>query len=285
MFDAHRPYLASVAYRLLGSVADADDVLQDAWLRWRTVDHGTVEDPRAYLTRTVTRLCYDLLRSARVRREAYVGEWLPEPAVVEEVSPAERAVVGEEVSLAMLAVLEKLTPAERTAFVLHDVFAVDFAEIATALDRSPEAVRQLASRARRRVGEQSGRSRPVDPAEHRRAVAAFTAAAVGGDMGALVSVLAPDVVWHSDGGGVVSAAVRPIFGADKVARTVLGLGAKFVATGEATLAPALVNGEPGLITRDAEGRLSGVMGFAVADGRITEMYIVLNPEKLRHLEA
>lgn len=283
MFEAQRRYLGSVAYRLLGSFSDAEDVLQEAWLRWHAADRAAVADPRAYLTSVVTRLCYDLLGSARVRRESYFGEWLPEPLVDDEHSPDRQAELGESVSLALLAVLEQLTPAERAAFVLHDVFAVGFDEIAGTLERSPEATRQLASRARRRVREKARRG-PVDPAEHRQAVHAFAAASSGGDLQGLLAVLDPDVVWHSDGGGIVTAGARPVLGADKVARMVAGLAAKWIGPGSGvTTSVALVNGEPGLLWSDPEGRVGGVLAFTVSGGRITEVYVVVNPEKLTHV--
>ncbi|MGW3043049.1 RNA polymerase sigma factor SigJ [Kitasatospora sp. NPDC001159] len=284
-FETNRRYLGSVAYRLLGSIADAEDVLQDAWLRWRAADRTAVTDPRAFLTTVVTRLCYDQLGSARARREAYYGEWLPEPSVSYAIapdSPAELAERGESVSLALLAVLEQLTPAERAAFVLHDVFAVGFDDIAASLDRTPEATRQLASRARRRVkdgGPQTG----ADPAEHRRAVEAFAAASTEGDILGLMEILDPDVVWHADGGGIVRAAARPVRGADKVARLVAGLVDKWF-TPEFGLGHATVNGEPGLVWYEkATGTVTGVVAFALADGRITEAYIVVNPEKLARI--
>ncbi|GAA4848260.1 RNA polymerase sigma factor SigJ [Kitasatospora terrestris] len=283
-FQTHRRYLGSVAYRLMGSVTDAEDVLQEAWLRWQSVDRSTVQDPRAFLTTVVTRLCYDQLGSARARREAYYGEWLPEPVVAAEDSPAELAELGESVSLAMLAVMEQLTPAERAAFVLHDVFAVGFDEIGATLERTPEAARQLASRARRRVREGSRRRTEVDAGEHRQAVTAFAAAAANGDIQALLAVLDPDVVWHSDGGGVVRAGVRSIAGADKVSRLVAGLLKRAgVDYPGASFAFAQVNGELGMVFRSAEGGIVGVLAFAVADGRIAEAYAMVNPEKLAHV--
>ncbi|GJF28517.1 RNA polymerase sigma24 factor [Kitasatospora sp. NE20-6] len=280
-FEAQRRYLGAVAYRLLGSLADAQDVLQEAWLRWQGVDRAGVDDPRAYLTTVVTRLCYDQLGSARARREAYFGEWLPEPVVSTDATPDELAELGESVSLAVLAVMEQLSPAERAAFVLHDVFSVGFDEIATTLDRTPQAARQLASRARRRVRE-GGRRGTVDPAEHRQAVTAFAAATARGDLQALLAVLDPDVVWHSDGGGVVSAGARPVYGADKVSRLVAGLVTRWY-TPESSYAHVLVNGEPGLLFLSAPDRIAGVMAFTVTDGRIAETYVVVNPEKLSHL--
>jgi RNA polymerase sigma-70 factor (ECF subfamily) len=279
-FEANRRYLGAVAYRLLGSVTDAEDILQEAWLRWQAADRSRVDDPRAYLTVVVTRLCYDQLGSARARRESYFGEWLPEPVVSEEDSPDRVAELGESVSLAVLTVLEQLTPAERTAFVLHDVFSVGFDEIATTLDRSPDAARQLASRARRRVRDGS-RHGTVDKAEHRQAVQAFAAATTLGDIQGLLAVLDPDVVWHSDGGGIVTAGARPVVGAEKVARLVAGLVKKF-ATPASSVAFAQVNGEPGLVFSEA-GQVVAVAAFTVAAGRIAEAYVVVNPEKLSHL--
>ncbi|MER5864543.1 sigma-70 family RNA polymerase sigma factor [Kitasatospora sp. NPDC002040] len=281
-FESLRRYLGSVAYRLLGSVSDAEDVLQEAWLRWRSTDRSKVEEPRAFLTTVVTRLCYDQLGSARVRREAYYGEWLPEPLVSEEDAPAHLAELGEEVSMALLTVLEQLTPAERTAFVLHDVFSIGFEEIAGSLDRTPAATRQLASRARRRV-KTGGRPGTVDRAAHRQVVSAFATAAAEGDLQGLVALLDPDVVWHSDGGGIVSAGVRPILGMDKVARLVAGLYAKYFTPADVGDSPVLVNGEPGLAWHDAEGKVLGVVAFTVTDGRITQAYVVVNPEKLTHV--
>ncbi|MEV7187914.1 RNA polymerase sigma factor SigJ [Kitasatospora sp. NPDC093102] len=294
-FEANRRYLGSVAYRLLGSFTDTEDVLQDAWLRWQAADRTAVADPRAFLTTVVTRLCYDQLGSARARREAYYGEWLPEPAVSYADgpdSPAELAERSESVSLALLALLEQLTPAERAAFVLHDVFAVGFEDIAASLERTPDATRQLASRARRRVrdGGRGTDGRPAhegarrtggaDPAEHRQAVEAFAAASTRGDILALMEILDPDVVWHSDGGGIVRAGVRPVHGADRVARMVAGLVAKWF-TPELATATAVVNGEPGLVWYGrSTGTVGGVLAFTVAGGRITEVYVVLNPEKL-----
>ncbi|GGQ51942.1 RNA polymerase sigma factor SigJ [Kitasatospora griseola] len=280
-FQAERRYLAAVAYRLLGSVADAEDVLQEAWLRWQSADRSNIAEPRAYLTTVVTRLCYDQLGSARARREAYFGEWLPEPLLSAEESPAELAEVGEAVSVAMLAVMEQLSPAERAAFVLHDVFAVGFEEIASALDRSPEATRQLASRARRRVRD-GGRRSTVDPAEHRQVVTAFIAAATGGDLMTLMEVLDPEVVWHADGGGIVSAGRRPLFGAIHVGRLVRKLSERSL-DAQRPLVPMLVNGELGAVWYAEPGVVSGVLAFTVADGRITSAYVMVNPEKLTHL--
>jgi RNA polymerase sigma-70 factor (ECF subfamily) len=260
------------------------------------VDRSTVREPRAFLTTVVTRICYDVLGSARARREAYYGEWLPEPLVgggpAAEVgvglgagggdakNPEELATLGESVSYAMLAVMEQLSPAERAAFVLHDVFAVGFEEVAEALGRTPEAVRQLASRARRRIRERTTQ-RAVDRAEHRKAVAAFAAASVHGDIPGLLAVLDPEVVWHSDGGGVVRAGLRPVETADRVARLVAGLTDRWVGPEVGLVLEQVdVNGKPGLAAYDGDGAVMGVLAFEVVGGRITEAYAVLNPQKV-----
>jgi RNA polymerase sigma-70 factor, ECF subfamily len=306
-FTRLRPRLLGVAYSLLGSLAEAEDVVQDAWLRLRAAaaaggdsgERGTgsdgsdaasgraIRDVTGWLVVTVSRLALDELRSARHRREEYVGPWLPEP-VVQSITagtpgafqtsdtwdPAERVTLDESMSLAMLVVLESLSPAERTAFVLHDVFGLPYGEVGEAVGRSAAACRQLATRARRHIASRAPRF-DVDPEEHRRVVNAFADACMGDDLDALVTLLDPDVVLRSDGGGVVSAARRPIVGADKVARFCLGVR-RF---GDRTRVPALVNGLPGLvILRD--GRLAGVMAVSVAKDRITAIDMVMNPEKL-----
>ncbi|MFI0482688.1 RNA polymerase sigma factor SigJ [Actinomadura sp. 9N215] len=278
-FESCRGHLWSVAYRILGSVADADDALQETWLRWRQADQDAVRSPRAYLTTTVSRICYDTLTSAQARREAYVGQWLPEP-VVDEPGPEERVTLDESVSLALLAVLERLSPAERTAFVLHDVFDMPFGEIAEIVGRSAGAVRQLASRARGRVREYGPRRTP-DRAAHVQAVEAFAAAATTGDLPALVAVLDPDVVWRADGGGVVTVALHPIAGPDRVARLVLGMVERWYAGMSAEFRD--VNGAPGVVILDGDGAVDSVLAFTVADGRITEVDVVRNPAKLRHV--
>jgi RNA polymerase sigma-70 factor (ECF subfamily) len=284
VFEAQRRYLGAVAYRLLGTVDDAQDVLQEAWLRWREVDHAAIESPRAYLTTVVTRLCYDQLGSARARREAYFGEWLPEPLVDDAAGPQDRAELGEEVSLAVMALLERLSPAERAAFVLHDVFGVGFPLIASTLDRSETAVRQLASRARKQIKDEGPR-RSVDRAAHRRAVEAFAAAASQGDIIGLMKVLDPETVWRADGGGIVGAVAHPIYGAVNVARLVAGLVRRFMVPG---VGGGLVgvNGEAGLAFHDEDGAPIAVLAFCVDDaGLITEIQVVLNPQKLTRVPA
>ncbi|MEV7010336.1 sigma-70 family RNA polymerase sigma factor [Streptosporangium sp. NPDC051022] len=275
-FAAIRPRLVGVAYGLLGSLDEAEDVVQDAWLRLGRADRDEIQDVTGWLVVTVSRLALDVLRSARVRREEYIGPWLPEP-VVAEADPADRITLAESMSLAMLVVLESLSPAERTAFVLHDVFGLSFDEVGQAVGRSSAACRQLAARARKHVTARAPRFE-VDAAEHRKVVEAFARANQGRDINALIRLLDPDVVLRSDGGGLVRAARRPIHGADRVARFLVGVAERF---GPAyCFTPTTVNGWPGLLRFD-NGTLIAVTGLSVADGRITEINTVMNPEKLR----
>ncbi|MEU0560422.1 RNA polymerase sigma factor SigJ [Dactylosporangium sp. NPDC006015] len=279
-FSAHRDHLFGVAYRMLGSRADAEDVVQDAWLRYAGADTSGVTDLRAWLTTVTGRLCLDQLRAAKVRREAYVGPWLPEPLVERlpdpsQVDPGERVSFRDSVSMALLLVLDALTPEQRVAFVLHDVFAVPFAEVAATLGTTPENARQLASRARRAVTD-GERRHTTDRALQASVLTAFTAAAAGGDIEALLKLLAPDVVALGDGGGVVSAARRPILGASDVARFVLGL---YRRTADVSIEVALVNGDLGLVVHF--GGAAAVAGFGISQsGLITGLYNQLNPAKL-----
>jgi RNA polymerase sigma-70 factor, ECF subfamily len=279
-FEQHRGHLRGVAYRMLGTFGEADDAVQEAWLRLaRQTDPTAIADLRGWLTTTTARICLDMLTSARARRETYVGPWLPEPDIqlASTNDPADRVTLDESVSMALLVVLESLSPAERTAFVLHDVFGVPFDEVAETVGRSPAAVRQLASRARQHVGERRPRFTTAAD-EHERVLNAFFAAAAVGDLDGLVRVLDPDVVWRADGGGIAPAARRPIHGAHDVARFTLGLVSH--AGPDVTYEVAIVNGALGLIVR-TDGQPLSVMAFTVADGRITEVDAVLNPEKLR----
>lgn len=281
LWQEHRRYLLAVAYRLLGSVAEAEDAVQETYLRLWQVDEGDgVADLRAWLTTVVSRICIDQLRSARVRRESYVGTWLPEPLVGDagEADPANRVTMDESVHMAMLVVLETLTPAERTAFILHDVFGVGFPQIAEVVGRTETACRQLASRARRRVRERTPRF-DVDEDEYRRVVLAFLAAAQRGDLDALVGLLAPDVVMRTDGGGVVPAARHPVQGPRKVAPLLLGLTRLYRG---ARIRMVRVNGAPGFVV-ERDGVVLGVATMSVAEGRITSIESVANPEKLRHV--
>ncbi|MGV9314986.1 RNA polymerase sigma factor SigJ [Streptomyces sp. NPDC003691] len=280
-FENHRQRLWAIAYRITGSVADAEDAVQETWLRWQKLPDGTADEPGAYLTTVVSRICYDQLTSARARRESYVGPWLPEP-VVTEGGPEERATLDESVGTALLTVLERLSPPERTALVLHDVFAVPFPEIADVVGRSSDSVRQLASRARRRVRDEAPR-RSIDRAEHRRTVEAFLAAVTGGDLEGLLEVLDPEVVWRSDGGGKVFAARVPVVGRARVAQFVSGLLRNFV-PGQAWIAIHDVNGAPGLVAADPVEGWSAVYSFTVHEGRVVGVDCSLNPDKLGHLD-
>jgi RNA polymerase sigma-70 factor, ECF subfamily len=281
VFEEQRDRLWGVAYRITGSVADAEDAVQDSWLRWQALPDGTADDPKAYLTTVVSRICYDRLTSARARRESYPGPWLPEP-VVTQAGPEERVTLDDTVGTAMLTVLERLTPAERTAFILHDVFGVSFPEIADVVGRTPEAVRQLASRARRRVRAEEPR-RTVDRKEHREAVDAFLAAVTAGDFDALLNVLDPGVVWTSDGGGKVFAARVPVVGAEKVALFVSRVARDLVPDRMRVLARE-VNGAPGLIVTDDLTGVIAVYSFTVHGGRVTGVDAILNPDKLARLD-
>lgn len=284
LFEAERPHLLAVAYRMLGSRAEAEDAVQETWLRYhRSLGGGEIRDLRGWLTTIIGRICLDVLKSARVRREAYPGPWLPEPVVSPADDPAEQVAQRQQVSLALLVVLEKLTPEQRVAVVLHDAFAVPFDEVAAVLHTSVSAARQHASRGRHAIAE--GRDRhTADLAEQRRVLAAFLTAAASGDLTALAAVLAPEVVALNDGGGVVGAARNPIVGADRVARFYAGVfGQRQRDTRHVTLAPVLVNGAAGILVRGEylDGReLLSLLTAAVADGRITAVYHQLNPVKL-----
>jgi len=276
-FQRHRQYLRAVAYRMLGSETEAQDALQEAWLRLDRRPPDDTSDLRPWLTTVVGRICLDLLRARRSRREDYAGSWLPEPVVAADDSPEKDAVMADSVGLALLVVLETLSPAERLAFVLHDVFAVPFEEVATVVGRSPTAARQLASRARRRV--QAAKPEPdADVAVQRRVVDAFLAAARGGDFEALLSLLDPGVVLRTDGGGSGPLARPPVTGAAEVAAVLQRGAAPFAPLGR----PAMVNGSPGLIV-GPPGKVLAVVGLTVVDGRIREIDIIGDPAKLRSL--
>jgi len=278
-FLAHRNLLFTVAYEMLGSAADAEDVLQETWLRWAGVDLATVRDQRAYLVRITTRQALARLRTLGRRKESYVGTWLPEPLLTAP-DVAEDAELAESVSMAMLLVLETLAPTERAIFVLREVFDLGYDEIAEAVGKSPAAVRQIAHRARAHVAERRPRGE-VTRAETRDAFDAFQRAAVTGDLQSLLDILAPDVVFLGDGGGVKQAVRAPVVGADKVARLLaLGLGRIAVA---AQLQPAQVNGYPALIVR-INGEVDTVVAVRIDDGLVTGLYAVRNPAKLSHME-
>ena len=279
-FVTHRSLLFTVAYEMLGSAADAEDVLQESWLRWAAVDHDTVQEPRAYLVRIVTRQALNHLRTVSRRREEYVGEWLPEPLLT---SPdvADDVELAENLSIAMLTVLETLGPAERAVFVLREVFDVPYDEIADAVGKTPAAVRQIAHRAKDHVAARRPRV-TVGPTEHEEVVERLVVALNSGDLQGLMDVLAPDVVSVADGGGKVrGAARRPIVGAERLARYLVGGMAKV----EGTLAASStwVNGQPG-VRMELDGVLVGVVSLTVVDGRITQVYSIANPEKLGRVD-
>jgi RNA polymerase sigma-70 factor (TIGR02957 family) len=287
VFEANRELLFAVAYRMLGTVADAEDTVQDAWLRWSAAPRSDVAEPRAYLARTVTNIALNRLRSARARREAYVGSWLPEP-VLTTAGPgtADRVELAESVSLAMMVVLESLTPEERAVFVLHEVFGFSHGEIAAAIGRSDASVRQLMHRAREHV--QARRPRfDVDAGQQREVTERFLAAAGGGDIDQLMLVLAPDVTLISDGGGKARAPLRPIMGAVKVARFLAAISAQSymgIGRSEMTAEVAEINGGPGILVT-ARGRPITAVTTVIAGGRISAIQLVANPDKLRGLGA
>jgi RNA polymerase sigma-70 factor (ECF subfamily) len=280
-YQAARPRLVRVAYAVLGVHSEAEDVVADVWLRLAAADErDPIRDVDAWATVAVARAALDALRSARMRRESYVGPWLPEP-VVTDSDPADRVTLDDAVSFALLVVLETLTPAERTAWVLHDLFGLPFAEIAPVVGRSADAVRQLASRARVHVRSQTPRV-AVDPSEHDRVVGEFLRAAAGGGLPALVATLDPEVVLTSDGGGVVSAARRPVLGADRVARFLLGIAGK--AGPNDRIAPLTVNGAAGLgLYQGAD--LSAVLSLVVTNGRVARIDLIRAPAKLANVGA
>jgi RNA polymerase sigma-70 factor (ECF subfamily) len=277
-FDALRPHLTRVAYGILGSLAEAEEVVQDAWLRLERADAAAIEDLRAWLTTVVGRLALDALGSARRRRESYVGEWLPEP-VVEEVD--ENPTLDEAVSTALLVVLERLSPAERTAFLLHDVFELPFEQVATAVGRSPAAVRQLASRARSHV--EAGKPRfPATPEDEGRIVAAFALAWQEGDHQQLLELLDPGAVMRSDGGGRVPAAGKPLLGAERITRALVAISRTSARSGHETSGRlARVNGATGLVL--LQGETKSVVSLTIDGGRIVAVDIVRNPDKLRRV--
>ena len=279
-FVAHRNLLFTVAYEMLGSAADAEDVLQETWLRWVKVDLDQVRDQRAYLVRITTRQSLNRLRTMSRRKESYVGPWLPEPLLTAP-DVAENVELAESLSVALMLVLETLSPTERAVFVLREVFDVGYDEIAAAVDKTPAAVRQIAHRARRHVDARRPRE-TVSARETQAALESFQRALETGEVQALLDVLAPEVVLVSDGGGVKQAARRPVIGADKVARFIVGGARKSGAV--ITVEPTVVNGNPALIVH-VGGELDGILAARVEDARITGLYFVRNPEKLTRVES
>lgn len=274
-FETHRSFLVGLAYRMLGSLAEAEDIVQDAFLRWREVDQAQVEHPRAYLARVVSRLCLDRMKSAQSRREQYVGTWLPEPMLA---SPSQS--IAEDLSVALLLTLERLSPLERAAFLLHDVFDMDYAEVAGAIDRSEAACRQLAARAREHVREERPRFETTEETRERLA-AAFQTAMTTGDLQTIAQILADDAVFYTDGGGKRLAALNPIYGKDKILRFLVGVGTKTPLPKPENVERVDINGLPGFVVRTAEG--VETLALEIANDRVVALYGIRNPDKLKHL--
>jgi RNA polymerase sigma-70 factor (ECF subfamily) len=282
-FEALRPRLFGIAYRMTGSVGDAEDACQDAWLRWQRVDRDSVDNAEAYLVRIVTRLALDRLQSAQRRRETYVGPYLPEPIVADDAAtqPEVAAELADSLTLAFLVLLDELAPKERAVLLLHDVFAYPFDEIAPMVDLSTDACRQLASRTRRKLDHERASLRRPDEAREHELVGNLLATIASGDIDAVIALLAPDVVLLSDGGAQRHAARRPVVGVDRVARFVVNLARRKLPTTEMHVVQ--MNGEPGVLFLDG-GVPDFTLSFAFApDGRVRRLYSQLNPEKLRHL--
>jgi RNA polymerase sigma-70 factor, ECF subfamily len=276
-FTVLRPLLFTIAYEILGSATESDDVLQDSYLRWAEVDLSTVRDTKSYLAQLVTRQALNALRAGSRRREEYVGPWLPEPLLLDEQDPSADVVLAESVSMAMLVLLETLSPDERAVFVLREVFGFDYGEIAQAVDKSAPAVRQVAHRAREHVRARRKRFDTVDPQRNAEITTQFLATAASGDVEALMAMLAPDATWTADGGGIVTAARKPVVGAEKVARAIAGL----MRRGAAALRVEMVtcNSAPAVLFY-LDDLLAGVITVEIADDKITNFYVMRNPDKL-----
>lgn len=273
----HRRYLFAVAYRLLGNASDAEDAVQEAYLRLRGATPPDLVNERAWLTTVTSRICLDVLGSARARRETYVGTWLPEPLIgYDDTDLGDTVALRESMRTAVLLVLETLSPAERVAFVLHDAFGMSFDQLATVLERTPAACRQLASRARRRVRDEAPPRKPVSAEETQRVLAAFVAASADGDLSELVHLLDPQIVLRSDGGGAVPTARKPVHGPERVLTLLSGLARRYAGV---RLEPvSLAAGDGFVLERD--GAVLGVVGIETAGGRIAELNLVVNPAKV-----
>ena len=279
-FTHLRPLLFTIVYEILGSATESDDVLQDSYLRWAEVDLSTVRDTKSYLAQLVTRQALNALRAGARRREDYVGPWLPEPLLIDKADPEADVVLAESVSMAMLVVLETLNPDERAVFVLREVFAFDYDEIGSAVGKSAAAARQIAHRAREHVQARRKRFQPVDPQQSEQITAQFLAAAASGDVDALIGMLAPDVKWTADGGGRVSAARKPVIGAAKVARAIVGLMQRGLPSlPDVRIELVTCNSGPALLVYSGD-RLDVVIAVEVVDGKIANFYAIRNPEKL-----
>jgi RNA polymerase sigma-70 factor (ECF subfamily) len=278
-FALLRPLLFTIAYEILGSATESDDVLQDSYLRWAEVELSTVRDTKSYLAQLVTRQALNALRADARRREDYVGPWLPEPLLLDEQDPSADVVLAESVSMAMLVLLETLSPDERAVFVLREVFGFDYGEIAEAVGKSAGTVRQVAHRAREHVRARRRRFAPADPEQNARITAEFLAAASNGDVRAVMSMLAPDVVWTADGGGKATAARRPVLGAERVAAAVIGIMRIGKRIPELRLEMAVCNSAPALLMYRG-GHLEAVFTIEIVDDKITNFYAMRNPDKL-----
>lgn len=285
VFAQCRPRLLGVAYGMLGELEEAQDIVQDAWLRWESADTAEVRNAEAFLVTVTTRLALDRLRSARARRETYVGPWLPEPLVADPAAPDPEAaaIEAEELSLALLGALERLNPIERAVLVLRDGFDLEYSEVADAVDKTPANCRQLAKRAREHAGDAVLRH-PVTPEQEERLVSAFTSAATSGDVDGLRDLLAAEAILYSDGGGVVTAARKPIYGAAKVARFLVGVQRKASFPADLVYTPVRVNGDPGMRV-DGSGGILALIALELTDTEIANVRIVSNPQKLGQLPA
>jgi RNA polymerase sigma-70 factor, ECF subfamily len=278
-FSACRPRLLGIAYGILGELSEAEDVVQDAWLRWDAADREPVRNVEAFLVTITTRLAIDRLRSARHRREAYVGPWLPEPLLTGEgEDPEQMAIEGERLSLALLGALERLNPVERAVLILRDAFDLEYAEIADVVERSPATVRRIAARARDHAGD-PGRRRPVSAQEEQRLATAFMTAALTGDLEAIRATLAADAILYSDGGGVVRAARKPIYGAAKVARFLVGVQRKSDYPEDVQYAIVRVNGDFGVRMTSPTAGFLGIVATEMQDGAIVAVRLFTNPER------
>ena len=290
-FEAHRTHLTNIAYRMLGEMSAAEDVVQEAWLRWNKnerTEAGEIRDARARLSAVTVRLALDALRKLRARRESYVGPWLPEPILPDDVhafaadTPAGHAELASDLSLALLHVLERLSPEERAAFILHDAFDCDYPEIAATLDKSEPACRKLVSRARERVKADRPRY-SVSPDAHRDLIGRFAQATMAQDSNALIALFAPEIVFYSDGGERAPAALNPIYGPDKVTRLIIGLLAKFDPAAVPHMRALEINGRPGLVLT-VDDNVYSTLGIETDGARITAIYLMRNPDKLTRIE-
>jgi RNA polymerase sigma-70 factor (ECF subfamily) len=277
-FAACRPRLLGIAYGLLGELTEAEDVVQDAWLRWNRADQDAVRNAEPFLVTVTTRLALDRLRAARTRREVYVGPWLPEPLVTDPETPETQTIEAERLSLALLGALERLNPVERAVLVLRDAFDLEYAEIADILEKTPANVRQIAKRAREHAGDPT-RRRPVSEEERDRLATAFLAASVSGDVEGIRTLLAADAIMYTDGGGVVTAARKPIYGADKIARFMVGVQRKSDFPDDPVFTAVLVNGDPGVRMDSASDGFLSIIAVEVADGAIRGLRFFNNPER------